>query len=194
MPSCSLEQEARTGLLHVQFETIHPFLDGNGRLGRLLIILFLCEKNLLEKPILYVSLYLKQHRTYYYDLLQNVREKDDWQTWTAFFLEAIIASAQQALDTTEKINALFLLDTDRINALGRAKFSCLAIIEYAKKNPQFSVANLVHDIGITAPTARSAINHLLDLTILKEITDKKRDKIYRYHDYLTLLESDTQPL
>lgn len=184
----------KAGIAHVQFETIHPFLDGNGRLGRLLITLLLCEKGMLQEPILYLSLYLKQNRTVYYDLLQQVRTHGAWETWLEFFLEAVHASAKQAVLTANTINALFDQDMAKIQTLGRVKFSCIQVFEYLKKLPQVSAMLLVDELAISAPTARSALNSLESLDILTEISGKKRDKVYVYKKYLALLEEGSEPL
>src|SRR5438445_1281228 len=167
----------KAGLAHVQFETIHPFLDGNGRLGRLLISLLLCESGLLSEPILYLSLYLKKNREIYYNLLQDVRFQGAWETWLEFFLEGVYQTATQTLLTSEKMNKLFDKDIIKINSLGRAKFSCLMVFEHLKKLPQVSVSLLAQELNITAPTARSALTHLLDLGIVEEISGHKRDKV-----------------
>lgn len=184
----------KAGIAHVQFETIHPFLDGNGRLGRLLITLLLCEKGVLQEPVLYLSLYLKQNRKTYYNLLQQVRTDGSWEIWLEFFLEGIVKSAHQAIWTAKNINLIFDQDLARIQALGRVKFSCLQIFEYLKKLPQVSVAPLSQELGLSAPTVRSAINHLVELDILKEISHKQRDKIYVYTRYLDLLSEGSEPL
>jgi len=184
----------KAGVAHVQFETIHPFLDGNGRLGRLLITLLLCENGILQEPILYLSLYLKKHRATYYNLLQEVRTHGSWETWLQFFLEGVTTSAQQAVVTAQKINTLFDKDTTKIQTLGRVKFSCLDIFEYLKKLPQVSVPLLSEELDMSAPTARNAVNHLETLGILKEISHKKRDKVYAYKKYLDLLEEGSEPL
>ena len=184
----------KAGLIHVQFETIHPFLDGNGRLGRLLIILFLYEHGLLDQPILYLSLYLKQKRIIYYDLLQQVRNEGNWEIWLEFFLEGITETAKQALHTANEINNLFEIDLAKIASLKRARFSCEKTLELLKKLPQTSVPLLSKELGVSAPTARSAVNHMLKLNILKEISGKQRDKIYVYHSYLSILEEGTEPL
>ena len=168
----------KAGLVHVQFETIHPFLDGNGRLGRLLIVLLLCDAGLLREPILYLSLYLKEHRQTYYDLLQEVRTEGAWETWLEFFLEGISESAQQALSTARKINTLFEVDLGKIATLGRAKFSAQKVFEYLKRLPQVSIPPLAKDLNISAPTARASCNHLLKLGILKEMNNRKRGKVY----------------
>lgn len=184
----------RMGLIHVQFETIHPFLDGNGRLGRLLISLLLCHHGILSEPILYLSLYLKENRTLYYDLLQEVRMQGKWETWLEFFLEGIVQTTKQTLKTTQKMNQLFEEDTHKINSLGRAKFSCLRIFEHLKKLPQATVSLLAKELEMTEPTARSSLNHLLRLGIVDEISGQKRDKVYIYKAYLALLEEGTEPL
>ncbi len=184
----------KTGLAHVQFETIHPFLDGNGRLGRLLIILMLVDSKMITEPILYVSLYLKQHRKTYYDLLQEIRTNGSWETWLEIFLEAVIHSAQQALKTTGAITKLFAQDFAKIETLGRAQYSCMQVFEYLKKLPQVSTALIVKEVGISAPTARAALTHLVNLGIIEEITGNERQKVYVYKKYLMLLEEDAQPL
>lgn len=183
----------KAGLAHVQFETIHPFLDGNGRLGRLLIPLLLCVGGLLDAPILYLSLFLKENRGQYYDLLQEVREHGTWETWLEFFLEGIHVSATQAIQTAQKINSLFEADFLKITGLGRARFSCDRILEYIKRLPQVTVAVIAQELGMTAPTARSALNHMVSLGILEEIKSEKREKTYVYRAYLTILEEGATP-
>ncbi|MGR3912288.1 MAG: Fic/DOC family N-terminal domain-containing protein [Candidatus Rhabdochlamydia sp.] len=183
----------KAGLVHVQFETLHPFLDGNGRLGRLLITLLLCEGGILDAPILYLSLYLKQNRSTYYALLQEVRLYGSWETWLEFFLEGIHLSAKQAIKTIEQINALFTQDFQKIETLGRIRFSCQKILKYMKRLPQVSVSVIAKALHMTPPTARSALNHLTALGILEEVTGKARDKVYVYRNYLTILEEGTEP-
>lgn len=184
----------KAGLVHVQFETIHPFLDGNGRVGRLLIILMLCENGFLAEPILYLSLYLKQNRKLYYDLLQQVREHGTWETWLEFFLQGIAVTAQQASLTIQKINLLFAKDMALIESLGKARFSVIAVFEHLKKLPQVSVSFLAQELDMSEPTARVALEHLQDLKIVEEITGKKRDRTYVYKKYLAILEQGTDPL
>ncbi len=183
----------KAGLLHVQFETIHPFLDGNGRLGRLLIPLLLCHNGMLDEPILYLSLYLKQHRQVYYDLLQEVRLHGTWETWLEFFLEGVFKSAKQAIQAAYLINHLFSNDLEKIGTLGRARFSCEQTLEYLKKLPQVTVKLLAAESGMSAPTVRSALNHMVQLGVLEEVSGKKRDKIYVYRNYLNILEEGAIP-
>ncbi|NRB10065.1 MAG: Fic family protein [Rickettsiaceae bacterium] len=184
----------KAAITHLQFETIHPFLDGNGRIGRLLIILLLINDGIIEKPILYLSLYLKQNRSTYYNLLQEVRTNGTWETWLEFFLDSIITSSKQAILTINKINNLFTVDLLKIDKLGRASHSCRKVLEYLQELPQISVPTLSQALNISAPAARNALNHLTQLDITQEITGKKRDKIYVYKNYLTLLEDGTEPL
>lgn len=186
----SLPLLIKAGIAHLQFESIYPFLDGNGRLGRLLIILLLCHGKLLDEPILYLSLYLKKHRQLYYDLLQEVRLHGTWEVWLEFFLEGIEQTATQASIMTIKLQQLFLQDTQVIASFGRARFSCEKIFELIKKLPQVSGPVIARELAISLPTARSGLERLRQAGILKEITKKKRDRIYIYHQYLSLLESD----
>lgn len=178
----------------MQFETIHPFWDGNGRLGRLLIILLLCEKGMLDEPILYLSLFLKENRTTYCALLQEVRLQGRWETWLEFFLEGVYVSAKQAIATAEQITILFEQDKQKVAKLGRARFSCEEILEYMKHLPQVTIPLLTQELTISAPTARSSLNHLLRLGIIEQISGKKRNKIYIYRKYLSLLEEGTEPV
>lgn len=183
----------KAGLAHVQFETIHPFLDGNGRLGRLLVTLLLCESKMLDEPILYFSLYLKQNRQIYYGLLQEVRTRGNWETWLEFFLEGIYASAKQAITTAKRMNALFDDDFAKITQLGRAKYTCEQTLQFMKRLPQVTALLLSHELKLTPPTARSALNQLTRLGILEEVSEKKRGKIYLYRKYLNLLEEGAEP-
>jgi Fic family protein len=190
----SLPALLKAGLAHVQFETIHPFLDGNGRLGRLLITLLLCQSGLLTEPVLYLSLYLKQNRNTYYDLLQQVRETGNWEKWLIFFLEGISSTCAQAVTTTTAINLLFETDSAKIESLGRAKFSCLALFDYLKKLPQVTAPLIAQELRISPPTARTALANLAALGIVEEMSGKQRDKVYVYRHYLTLLAEGTNPL
>jgi Fic family protein len=189
----SLPVLIKAGLAHVQFETIHPFLDGNGRLGRLLITLFLCANGMLDEPILYLSLYLKQNRHIYYELLQEVRESGTWETWLEFFLIGVEKSSKQAIQTAIRINDLFAKDIEKISHLGRARFSCEQTLGYMKKLPQVTVPLLAKELQMTQPTARSALNHLQSIGILTEVSGKKRDKVYIYRNYLNILEDGAKP-
>lgn len=184
----------KAGIAHVQFETIHPFLDGNGRLGRLLITLILCVDGILEEPILYLSLYLKQKRNQYYQLLQEVRTNGRWEIWLEFFLDGVYESAKQGIKTAREINQLFDQDMEKISTLGRGRFSCQQILEYMKLLPQVTAPLIANQLKMSTPTARISLNHMISLGILQEITNKKRDKVYVYRKYLDILEEGAKPL
>ncbi len=190
----SLPVLIKTGIAHVQFETIHPFLDGNGRLGRLLITLLLCEEKMLKQPVLYLSLYLKENRHFYYQLLDQVRTQGDWDSWLIFFLKGVIESAQRALQSVLDIQTIFDEDQKKIEVMVRSEHAIFKIFEYIKKVPQISVDVIVGQLEVSAPTARNAIEILEKIGILQEITGKQRFKIYVYKKYLDILESGAQPI
>ena len=160
------------GLVHVQFETIHPFLDGNGRLGRLLITFLLCTQGILKEPILYLSLYLKTHRQTYYDLLQRVRERGDWETWLEFFLKGIAETSRQAADTARELRDLFEADRRRIERLGRPAASALRVHRRLQRNPLVAIGDAARDLRLSPPTVANAVRHLESLGILRETTGK----------------------
>lgn len=184
----------KAGLLHVQFETIHPFLDGNGRIGRLLITLYLCTKGSLQAPLLYLSLYLKSHRTDYYTLLQSVRESGAWEDWLAFFLEGVTQTANQAFDAATRIVELFKADRDRITADSDRAGSSLRVHEWMQSNPFVTSNQLVEKIGLSAPTVNAALADLERLGIVTEITGKRRNRVFSYQSYLDILSEGTAPL
>lgn len=160
----------KAGLVHVQFETIHPILDGNGRLGRLLITFLLCAAGVLREPILYLSLYFKQHRAAYYDLLNGVRTKGDWETWLDFFLTGVRDTAKQAAAAARRIVAVFDDHRRKIEALGRPAASVLRVFEHMQRNPIISIPAAAERIGISAPTVAKSLEHMHKLGMLREIT------------------------
>lgn len=182
------------GLVHVQFETIHPFLDGNGRLGRLLITLLLCSKGALREPLLYLSLYFKTNRDRYYDLLQRVRTEGAWEEWLAFFLEGTEVTARSAAEAAKQILNLFGKDRDRIQKLGRAASSALRVHEYMQKKPLAGIGALADVLQLSIPTVTDALNHLVRLGIAKEVTGKRRARLFGYTRYLKILSEGTEPL
>jgi Fic family protein len=182
------------GLIHVQFETIHPFLDGNGRLGRLLITLLLCAKGILREPLLYLSLYFKAHRQRYYDLLQRVRTEGVWEEWIEFFLEGTETTARQAADTAVQILHLFEADRKKIRATGRKAASSLAVHEYLQAHPLTKIGPAAKDLKLSIPTVTSALETLANLKIVKESTGKRRDRLFAYPRYLHILSEGTEPL
>ena len=184
----------KAGLVHVQFETIHPFLDGNGRLGRLLITFLLCTQGILKEPILYLSLYLKTHRQDYYDLLQRVRERGDWEAWLAFFLEGIAETSRQAADTARELRDLFEKDRRRIEGLGRPAASALRVHRRLQRNPIVAIPDTAHDLQLSPPTVANAIRRLESLGVLRELTGKQRRRLYVYDAYLDILNRGTEPL
>lgn len=184
----------KAGLVHVQFETIHPFLDGNGRVGRLLITLMLCVEGILEDPILYLSLFFKTHRRLYYDMLEDVREDGGWERWLAFFLEGIAETSIQASNTAREIINLFDQDQTKIEGLGRPAGSALRVHQLVQRKPIISVPAASAQLGISAPTVRKSIHHLVDLGILREATGRKRGQTFVYDAYLSILTQGTEPL
>ncbi len=182
----------KAALAHVQFETIHPFLDGNGRLGRLLIILILCAENAIQEPTLYLSLFFKRHREIYYELLQTVRTEGKWEEWLEFFLEGVQITAEEAVNSATKILKVFADDRRKIEDLGRTAASVLRIHELLQKKPIVSVPMVSAELNLSAPTVRSSIDKLKEIGLVKEITGKKRDRLFSYQSYLEILQADTE--
>jgi Fic family protein len=184
----------RAALVHHQFETIHPFLDGNGRLGRLLITLLLCTEGILSEPILYLSLYFKTHRQEYYAQLQNVRETGDWESWLRFFLVGVNDIAVQATDAAREILALIRSDRARIAEIGRGAGSALQAHQYLEKKPLVVIPEMVKALALTTPTVTAALQNLEHIGIVREITGKQRGRVFVYDAYLKILERGTEPL
>jgi Fic family protein len=184
----------KAGLVHVQFETIHPFLDGNGRLGRLLITFLLCATGVLREPILYLSLYFKQHRSAYYDLLDRVRAKGDWETWLEFFLTGVRDTAEQAATAARRILAVFEEHRRKIETLGRPAASVLRVFEHMQRNPIVSIPAAAKSIGISAPTVAKSLEHMRHLGLLREITGRQRHRLFVYDAYLAILSEGTEPI
>ncbi len=184
----------RAALAHVQFESIHPFLHGNGRLGRLLITFMLCATGVLRSPILYLSLYLKSHRAAYYDQLQLVRERGTWDGWLDFFLNGVAETAEQATDAAEQILDLFENDRMRISELKGMAGTALRIREYLQTQIYLSVPSAAQSLGLTAPTIQSSLTRLIDLGIVAELTGRRRNRLYNYPRYMEILNKGTEPL
>lgn len=184
----------KAALVHAQFETIHPFLDGNGRLGRLLIVLMLLDSGVLDVPILYVSLYLKSKREQYYKLLSETRFEATWMEWVIFFLEGIEETSAQGVLTAQNLLALFERDLAKIRDTGSPADSVLRIFDAMKEN-MVAGANALADItGLTTPTVRTALSRLGELGIITQANDVKRNRLFAYQEALTLLELGTEPL
>ena len=184
----------RAGLAHVQFETIHPFLDGNGRVGRLLITLLLSNAGVLREPLLYLSLHLKQNRSAYYDLLDVVRRTGDWEAWLAFFLEGVRETAEGAVATSTRLTDLFKENGARIEGLGRRAGSALRVHEALTAYPIRSLSQVCDRAGLTHPTASSAMEALVELGIAREATGRRRGRLFAYDGYLSILNEGTEPL
>jgi Fic family protein len=182
----------KAALAHVQFETIHPFLDGNGRLGRLLISLVLHEQRVLRQPLLYLSLYFKRHRQYYYELLNNVRNDGDWEAWLDFFADAVIATATQAVDTAQQLMVLAQVDQEKIRMLGRSAGTTSQIHRALIEHPIATSGLLVTKTGISHATVNKGLTHLRDLGIVKELTSKKRNRLFSYAGYIQIMNMGTE--
>lgn len=184
----------RAGLAHVQFETIHPFLDGNGRTGRLLITFLLCEAGALREPLLYLSLFFKQHRSDYYELLNAVRRTGDWEDWLDFFLEGIQETAEGAFATSQRLLQLFAADRESIQQTGRRAGSALRVHERLMSRPLQSISSVAESTALTFPTISAAMNLLVSLGIAREVTGRRSDRLFAYDEYLSILSEGTEPL
>ncbi len=177
----------RAGLAHAQFETIHPFLDGNGRVGRLLITVLLCESGTLSQPLLYLSLYLKQHKARYYEALQRVRTHGEWEEWIAFYLEGIAVVATEATSTARRLIGIFETDRQAIQASGRAVHAPLAIHSLLMRRVATTITAAAKSANVSFPTASTAMRRLVALGIAREVTGKSRDQLFVYDKYLAAL-------
>ena len=184
----------KAALAHVQFETIHPFLDGNGRIGRLMIAFILHHGGLLSKPLLYLSLYFKQHRSEYYRLLDLVRSEGDWEAWLDFFLEGVEDTASNAVQTAQRLVALFKEDTARVQSLGRAASSVLRLFNALCERPIVTLNDSCQRTGLSFPTATKGMDKLMNRGIVKERTGGRRNRVFVYERYLAILNEGTEPL
>lgn len=180
----------KAALAHVQFETIHPFLDGNGRIGRLLIVVQLVADGVLREPMLYPSLYFKRHRALYYELLNAVRLEGDWERWLEFFAEGIEASARQGVETANALLKIVNDDRERIAGLGRAAPSALAVHLALQRRPIATAASLVEQTGITPATVNKSLAHLEDLRVVTELTNRRRGRVFSYRQYVETLAAE----
>jgi Fic family protein len=181
----------KAALAHVQFETIHPFLDGNGRIGRLLITLLLTGGGALREPMLYLSLFFKTHRQAYYELLNRVRLTGDWEAWLDFFAEAVITTAGQAVETAQRLEKLARADRERIQQLGRATGSALRVHHELLCRPIATAQALAERSGVSHVTVNKALRHLVDLNIVRELTGQKRHRVFSYTHYIAILNEGT---
>lgn len=187
----SLDLLIQAALLHYQFETIHPFLDGNGRVARLLITLFLIEKKVLNSPALYISYYLKKNRIEYYDRMSDVRNKDNYEQWIKFFLNAIKESAEESVDTIKNLYSLHNTNIEKINVMGRAAKNARAVFDYLEQNPIIDIGKTAEELNLAFSTVSLAVNRLIDVGILVQRNNANRNRVYAYEDYLAILRKDT---
>lgn len=184
----------KAGLIHVQFETIHPFLDGNGRIGRLLITLYLCVCGALTEPLLYLSLYFKARRDDYYRLLQEVRTQGAWEAWLEFFLDGVAATANQAADSAARIIELYRNDRSRITAEGERAGAMLRVHQLLQEKPFLTARKAAELTALSVPTINAAITALLSLGIVDEVTGRRRGRVYCYRAYIELLSEEVPAL
>ncbi|PQA87161.1 Fic family protein [Hyphococcus luteus] len=184
----------KAGLAHVQFETIHPFLDGNGRLGRLLITLYLCERGLLQEPLLYLSLCFKSHRQTYYNLLQEVREHGRWEAWLEFFLTGVHDVARSAHEAARRISELFEADLESVKTLGRGAPTASAVLRALQQRPILAIGAAAELAEASFPATANALSHLEKLGLIEEVSGKQRGRVYAYARYLDILSEGTEPL
>lgn len=194
VPATDTSPLIKAALAHVQFETIHPFSDGNGRLGRLLIALILCNEGVLREPSLYLSLYFKRHRADYYDMLNGVRVRGDWEGWLGFFLDGVADTAQQAVDAVQRLLALLTRDRARIAALGARAGNVGLVFEQFAHRVLLGVPQVQPRLALSAPTIRSAIRTLEAMEIVNELTGQRRHRVFAYSEYLAILSEGAQPL
>lgn len=181
----------RAALIHYQFETIHPFLDGNGRIGRLLITLFLMEKKILTTPALYISYFLKKNRVEYYDRMTEVRSKGNYEQWVKFFLQAIAESANDAIAAIDELTALHDKNVDLVAGMGRASKNAMLVFRYLEANPIIEIGKTAEALGITFGTASNVVERLSSAGILEQTTTGRRNRTFAYKDYLAILRKGT---
>jgi len=179
----------KAALAHVQFETIHPFLDGNGRLGRLLITLILCERKVLREPLLYLSLYFKEHRQYYYELLNSIRAIGDWEAWLMFFAEAVAVTASRGVASIDKLAHMAEADRASIAGLGRAASSAARVHAALLERPIVTASWLAGKTGLTVATINKSLAHLEKIHIVRQLNDSKRNRLFAYGQYLDILNA-----
>lgn len=184
----------KAAMSHVQFETIHPFLDGNGRVGRLLVTLLLCVEGVLSEPLLYLSLYLKQHRAEYYALLDRVRVEEAWEAWLGFFADGVRETAASAVATAQRLVRLFQEDRARTQTLGRSAGSALRLHAAFQERPVATAAGLAARTGLSIPAVNKTLVALAGAGIVRELTGRRRNRFFSYAEYLRILSEGTEPL
>ena len=181
----------RVALIHYQFETIHPFLDGNGRIGRLLILLYLMEQKVLSKPVIYISYFLKKNQVEYYDRISEVRRSGNFEQWIKFFLEAVSKAATDSLESIRQLSILHDKNIARLPISNRKKDNLRAVFEYIEQYPIIDIKKTAKELGISYNTAATVVKKLVELGILQETTNKSRNRVFAYEEYLDILRKDT---
>lgn len=181
----------QAALIHYQFETVHPFLDGNGRIGRLLILLYMMDRELLEKPVIYVSYFLKKNQVEYYDRISEVRRSGNYEQWVRFFLEAVYAAATDAMESIQSLNALHEQSLSLLPVSGRGAATVRRLFDELEQHPIIDIKRTAGNLGISYNTAASAVRKLVDIGILKETTNAARNRVFAYQAYLEILRKDT---
>lgn len=181
----------RVALIHYQFETIHPFLDGNGRIGRLLILLYLMEQGLLAKPVIYISYFLKKNQVEYYDRISEVRRSGNYEQWVRFFLEAVSKAAADSLETIQKLSSLHDTNIEKLPKTTRAKDNLRAVFDYIEQYPIIEIKKTAQELDISYNTVATAVKKLMELGILQETTNAARNRVFAYGEYLEILRKDT---
>lgn len=186
-----LDPLIRIALIHYQFETIHPFLDGNGRVGRLMILLYLMQQGIITKPIIYISYFLKKNQVEYYDRISEVRRSGNYEQWVSFFLESVSAAATDSLETVEKLSALHTQNIEKLPVSNRKTDNVRRIFDYIEQYPIVDIKKTAQDLDLSYNTVSTAVKKLVTLGILKETTNTSRNRVFSYEEYLNILRKDT---
>lgn len=186
-----LDPLIRIALIHYQFETIHPFLDGNGRVGRLMILLYLIQQGIITKPIIYISYFLKKNQIEYYDRISEVRRSGNYEQWVSFFLEAVSAAATDSLETVEKLSALHTQNIEKLPVSNRKTDNVRRIFDYIEQYPIIDIKKTAQVLDLSYNTVSTAVKKLVTLGILKETTNTSRNRVFMYEEYLKILRKDT---
>ena len=181
----------RAALIHYQFETIHPFLDGNGRIGRLLILLYLMEQRLIEKPVIYISYFLKKNQIEYYDRISEVRRTGNFEQWIRFFLEAVSKAASDSLEAIRQLSVLHDTNVEKLPKTTRSKDNLRAVFDYIEQYPIIDIKKTAKELEVSYNTVAAAVRKLVELGILQETTNAARNRVFAYEEYLAILRKDT---
>lgn len=181
----------RAALIHYQFETIHPFLDGNGRIGRLLILLYLMEQRLIEKPVIYISYFLKKNQIEYYDRISEVRRTGNFEQWIRFFLEAVSKAASDSLEAIRQLSVLHDTNVEKLPKTTRSKDNLRAVFDYIEQYPIIDIKRTAKELEVSYNTVAAAVRKLVELGILQETTNAARNRVFAYEEYLAILRKDT---